>query len=170
MAKNIPGKEFKEALKALNEVLKTAGEDTIKVVGIKKEVVVEEFTNKILDFIEKDKAADLPDETIDFYNKFIVIDDADDTDDADEEKPKKGKEKKPKKEKKARKEKKSAGPKVGYEIIRAIVENDNSVDRELILNAVAKIFPDREKSGMKTTVGHVCGVMKNYFQYTATKK
>ena len=72
MAKVIPGKEFKEAIKALNEVLKVAEEDSIKIVGIKKEVVVTEFTNKVLDFIENDKAQDLPDAVIDFYNNYIV--------------------------------------------------------------------------------------------------
>lgn len=72
MAKNIPSKEFKAAIKALNEILKDQEKDVIKVVGVTKEDVLENFTNSILDFIENDKAADLPDATIDFYNEYIV--------------------------------------------------------------------------------------------------
>ena len=73
MAKSIPAKEFKAAVQAFNVVLKEAdGENSIKVVAVKKDQVIEDFTNKVLDFIEKDKAAELPDIVIDFYNDYIV--------------------------------------------------------------------------------------------------
>lgn len=72
MAKVIPAKEFKKAIQELNDLLKTKGEESIKFVGVKKEVAVTNFTNKILDFIEKDIAVELPASVIAFYNKHIV--------------------------------------------------------------------------------------------------
>ena len=74
MAKVIPAKEFKKAIQELNDLLKTKGEESIKFVGVKKEVAVTNFTNKILDFIEKDIAVELPASVIAFYNKHIVDD------------------------------------------------------------------------------------------------
>ena len=72
MAKSIPAKEFKAAVKSLNEVLAEAEEPKIKIVGVKKEDVVEEFTNTILNFIEEDRADELPDTVIEFYNEYIA--------------------------------------------------------------------------------------------------
>ena len=66
MAKVIPAKEFKKAIQELNKLLKTKGEESIKFVGVKKEDAITNFTNKILDFIEKDIAVELPDAVIDF--------------------------------------------------------------------------------------------------------
>jgi len=171
MAKKFPTNEFKAAVKALNKVLKEAEKTPIKFVGVKREEIVENFTNVIIDYREQDIVEQLPDEAINFYNNHIASTEEDDS--ADEKKDaKKGKKsgkkadkKADKKEKKAKKAKKPAGPKVGYEIIRAIVDNDNSLDREKVLDEVVKVFPDREKSGMKTTVNHVVGVMTNYFKY-----
>ncbi len=173
MAKNIPAKEFKAAVKALNVILKEAEEAPIKIVGVKKEQVTEDFTNIVLNFIEEERSEELPDEVIEIYNTYIATED---TDDEEEEKPKsktKGKAGAKKGKagaKKEKKEKKPAGPKVGYEIIRAIVENDNCLDRKKVLDEVAKVFPDRNKDGMRTTVNHVVGVMTNYFGYVNTKK
>ena len=167
MAKNISFKEFKIAVKALNGVLKSAGTKTIKVVGVKKEEIIEEFTKTVVGFINDEKTSDLPNTVIDFYNNSIVGDDEDD--DQKDGKKKDGKKKDAKKDAKKDK-KKTKTKKVGAEIIKAIVENDNCVDREKVLNIVAKVFPDRKKDGMKTTVNHVIGVMKNYFNYLASKK
>jgi len=79
MAKVIPAKEFKKAIQELNDLLKTKGEESIKFVGVKKEVAVTNFTNKILDFIEKDIAVELPASVIAFYNKHIVDDEPETT-------------------------------------------------------------------------------------------
>lgn len=75
MAKVIPAKEFKKAIQELNKLLKTKGEESIKFVGVKKEDAITNFTNKILDFIEKDIAVELPDAVIDFYNNYIAVED-----------------------------------------------------------------------------------------------
>jgi len=72
MAKSIPAKEFKSAVKSLNGALTKAGDDKIKIVGVRKEVVVEEFTNTVLDYIDEDNAEALPDDVIDFYNDHIA--------------------------------------------------------------------------------------------------
>ena len=121
MSKKIDGKKFKAAVKALNEVLEADELDKIKVVGVKKEEVIEAFTTNVQSYIDKDKVSDLPDAVIDFYNDFIADDDSDDADDSDDDKDegkkgkgKKGKGKKgkgkEKKEKKAPKEKKVKTP------------------------------------------------------------
>lgn len=183
MAREIPAKEFKEAIKALNGLLKEEGEDTIKMVGVKKVDVIENFTTIILGFIEEDKSDKLPDNVIDFYNEYIVADEseegedsedseeeAEETEDAGKKKSTKKTTKKSTKKTTKKPPKKAAGPKVGYEIIRAIVENDNCLDREKVLDEVAKVFPDRPKDGMKTTVNHVVGVMSNYFKYLKESK
>jgi len=105
MAKVIPAKEFKKAIQELNDLLKTKEEEIIKFVGVKKEVAVTNFTNKILDFIEKDIAVELPASVIAFYNKHIVDDEPETTpteEVPDEEVPdEEEKEKKPEKEPKA---------------------------------------------------------------------
>lgn len=75
MAKAIPATELKNAVKALNVVLKKNKETPIKIVGTKKEDVVEAFTNTILDFIDKNKAKELPKAAVDVYNNYIVPDD-----------------------------------------------------------------------------------------------
>ena len=72
MAKKMDAQEFKEAVKALNAVLKKAGEPTIKMVGAKKDDIVRDFTNKVLDYIENDNVENLPDSAINVYNKYIV--------------------------------------------------------------------------------------------------
>lgn len=101
MAKSIPTKEFKVAVKAFNTVLKNSeGETPIKVVTVKKEKILENFTNKVLDFIEKDKAADLPDEVIDFYNEHIVEEEEEKENSSDKEKKSKKKSKENKNKKK----------------------------------------------------------------------
>ncbi|MHA1658270.1 MAG: hypothetical protein ACTSUT_04000 [Promethearchaeota archaeon] len=72
MVKKLPANKFKDAVKALNEVLKKANTPTIEFAGIKKMDVVEQFTRTILDYIDNDKVIDLPDEAIIFYNSYIV--------------------------------------------------------------------------------------------------
>ena len=105
MAKAIPAKEFKAAVKALNATLDK--ENKIKVVGVKKEDVVEAFTNQVLDFIENDKASDLPEEVIDFYNDHIVDDGTDEGDEEKTEEKPKGKAKGKAKAKKEPKERRT---------------------------------------------------------------
>ena len=103
MSKKIDGKKFKIAVKSLNDVLVADKAEKIKVVGVKKEEVLESFTTSVQGYIDNDKVSDLPDEVIDFYNEFIADDSADDS--AEEEKEKAPKEGKKKKEKKEKKEK-----------------------------------------------------------------
>jgi len=83
MSENLPKQDFKEAVKALNEVLKKEEMEVIKLIGVKKEVIKAEFTNVILDFIEKDKVSDLPDNVINFYNDHIA--NAEETEEESEE-------------------------------------------------------------------------------------
>jgi len=81
MTKSMPNKEFKEAVSALNAVLKADEKSTIKIVAVKKAKVIEDFTNAVLDFIENDKIKALPESVIDFYNEFIAEDAPDDVED-----------------------------------------------------------------------------------------
>jgi hypothetical protein len=90
MARAIPATEFKEAIKALNGVLKKDGGKPIKVVGVKKEDVLKEFTDNILEFIENDKVETLPNNVIEFYNNHVATDDSgDEGDDAGAQKKEK---------------------------------------------------------------------------------
>lgn len=156
MAKEIPTKEFKTALTALNSLLKDSeGENPIKVVGVKKEKVITDFTNKVLDFIEKDNAADLPDVVIDFYNNFIVDDDDEaDAKSAKDDKKKPAKEKKKPKEKKPPKEK---GPLIITEAIEAYMNGDCTTVQE-ITDKIGPTFPDRN---IHKTVCHIFGVLRH---------
>jgi len=97
----IPAKEFKAVVKSLNKVLDDDGQDKIKIVGVKKAEVESAFTDSVNGYIEDDNASALPDDVIDFYNKYIANDDDDEADDEKEEKKsKKSSKKKEKKEKK----------------------------------------------------------------------
>jgi len=159
MAKEIPGKEFKSSVKEFNTLLKKNEESTIKVVGVKKEAVVEEFTNKVLDYIEKDKAADLPDEVIDFYNTYIVEDEKDEEGD-DAEKPKekgksKGKAKGKSKGKAKSKEKK--GPGVVELAVEAYMKKGKTTKKE-ILEEIGDKFPGRN---VGNTISNVVCVLKH---------
>ncbi len=97
-AKNISFKEFKTAVKALNKVLTESGSKAIKVVGVKKEVVIEKFTNVVLEFIDENKTEDLPNTVIDFYNNSIVGAEDETEDNKPSPKKKEKKEKKPKRD------------------------------------------------------------------------
>lgn len=101
MAKKLPKDEFKSALTALNEVLKESGDTQIKFVGVKKNEVVENFTKKVIEFIEQEKIEKLPDEVINFYNDHIANEEPDDDDKEEKTTKKPKKEKKPKKPKKS---------------------------------------------------------------------
>lgn len=79
MAINLPGKEFKESIKSLNEVLEQEGKPKIKFIGAKKEIVVENFINTVLDYIETKRAYILPDNVIKFYNEYVVAPDEKET-------------------------------------------------------------------------------------------
>lgn len=93
MAKTIPASEFKVAVKALNAVLKENEETPVKTVGVEggKAVIIENFTNVVLDYMDNDRTEELPEEVIDLYNEYLVDDE--DGDEEPEEKPasKKGK-------------------------------------------------------------------------------
>lgn len=82
MAKSIPAKEFKEAMNDLNKIL---GKNKIKIVGVKKVEVIEQFTDSVLDFIDNGKDAELPDSVINVYNTYIANEEGEE--DEAEEKP-----------------------------------------------------------------------------------
>lgn len=156
MAKTIPAQKFKDAIKALNEVLKANDEEMIKYVGVKKEVAFENFTNKILDFIEKDRAVDLPDVVIDFYNNYIVEEDT---------KPKKKKAKEDAKPEEAEKNedsdlttepksKKTEKPKKAPGVIALAVKSylgGNTTAKDIEAN-IGENFPDKNISSTVATV------------------
>jgi len=98
MAKNISFKEFKSAVKALNKVLAESDATTIKIVGVKKEEVIEEFTNAVLGFIDDNNTGELPNSVIDFYNHSIVGAEDETEDNKKPAKTKEKKEKKPKRD------------------------------------------------------------------------
>lgn len=67
---NIPIKEFKAALAALNKVLPK--DEKIKTLKVKKEDVIEKFTDVIVARIADGTADELPEKAIDLYNDYIV--------------------------------------------------------------------------------------------------
>ena len=158
MAKVIPAKEFKKAIQELNDLLKTKGEESIKFVGVKKEVAVTNFTNKILDFIEKDIAVELPASVIAFYNKHIVDDEPEATPTeevpVEEETPKEStptKAEKAKKVEKAKKpEKEPKAPGVVALAVQAYL-NGTTVTKD-IEKEIQDQFPDRNIYSTVATV------------------
>jgi len=72
MKNQISVNKFKGAVKSLNEFLKHNDRNKITVVGVKRQQVMEVFTNTVLDFIDNDIAEELPDDVIDFYNEYIA--------------------------------------------------------------------------------------------------
>ena len=56
---NIPGKQLKSAVKSLNDFLKESDETPIKIVGVKKDLVIENFKKVINDRIDNDTAGEL---------------------------------------------------------------------------------------------------------------
>ena len=158
MAKVIPAKEFKKAIQELNDLLKTKGEESIKFVGVKKEVAVTNFTNKILDFIEKDIAVELPASVIAFYNKHIVDDEPETTPTeevpVEEETPKEStptKAEKAKKVEKAKKpEKEPKAPGVVALAVQAYL-NGTTVTKD-IEKEIQDQFPDRNIYSTVATV------------------
>ena len=159
MAKVIPAKEFKKAIQELNDLLKTKGEESIKFVGVKKEVAVTNFTYKILDFIEKDIAVELPASVIAFYNKHIVDDEPETTPPTEEvpveeETPKEStptKAEKAKKVEKAKKpEKEPKAPGVVALAVQAYL-NGTTVTKD-IEKEIQDQFPDRNIYSTVATV------------------
>jgi len=152
MAKVIPAKEFKKAIQELNDLLKTKEEETIKFVGVKKEVAVTNFTNKILDFIEKDIAVELPASVIAFYNKHIVDDEPEATPTeevpVEEETPKESTPTKAEKAKKPEKEPKAPG--VVALAVQAYL-NGTTVTKD-IEKEIQDQFPDRNIYSTVATV------------------
>lgn len=155
MAKNIPGKEFKEAIKSFNEVLKAAKSPAIKFVGVKKEAVLKDFIAKVLGYIDNDKVAELPDDVIDFYNNHIVEEDPKDSK-KKKEKPKKKPEKKEKK-KQEKKEKKVKAPGIVMLSVKAYMEDGCKTAKDIV-DHIQPNFPDRNIS---KTVSHCYGVLKH---------
>ena len=153
MAKVIPAKEFKKAIQELNDLLKTKEEEIIKFVGVKKEVAVTNFTNKILDFIEKDIAVELPASVIAFYNKHIVDDEPEATPPeeevpVEEETPKESTPTKAEKAKKPEKEPKAPG--VVALAVQAYL-NGTTVTKD-IEKEIQDQFPDRNIYSTVATV------------------
>lgn len=160
MAKSIPAKEFKAAVKSLNEVLAEAEEEKIKIVGVKKEVVVEKFTNSVLNFIDEDRADELPDNVIDFYNDHIA---SEDEDEEPEEKPapkkKPAGKKAPAKKKPA--EKKEKKPGIVLLSVKAYMEDGCTTAKEIVEH-IQDQFPERN---IAKTVSHCFGVLKHIKPY-----
>ena len=184
MARSIPTQDFRTAIKSLNETLVKTNKPKIKFVGVKKEVVIEEFINTVLNFIEDKETKLLSEKVIDFYNTYVATEE--DPDGTKKVAAKKAPAKKTPKEtakkvaakkapakkafvKKAPKKTAEKTPKlkVGYEVIRIIVDNGNTLDKKLILKELVKVFPDRDQSGMAVSITHITSVMNNYFTYTA---
>lgn len=169
MSKKMPVAEFKAAVKALNAVLKEDGKAAIKVVGVAKDTVIENFTNTVLDFIENDRAADLPDEAIELYNEHIATEEDGDEADTPDEKPEKktaAKGKTGSKTKTAAKGKGKPAPKkkpkekqpgIVQLSVQAYMEEGCKTAKE-ICEHLADTFPDRDIS---KTVSHVFGVLKH---------
>lgn len=168
-----PDAEFKAAVKTLNEKLKAAGEETIKVVTRKKTDIYEDFTKKMLEMIEAERTAELPDEAIDFYNNHIANENGDDAgeesggEEAPKEKkaPAKGKGKgtaKGKGKGKAKSTKKTAPKKhKGPGIVESAVDaymNHGCLITEDIVAHIQKKFPERN---ITKTVSHCWGVLKH---------
>jgi len=153
MAKNIPTNEFKAAIKEFNKVLKSVEKKTIKFVGIKKETVLEEFTKHVLNFIENNKASDLPDIVIDFYNTHIVQDE----NSTEDKKEKKKEKKEKKKEKKEKKEKKAKTPGVVALAVDAYMKKGIITTKDITAHLADK-FPGRNIS---STVSNVVCVLKH---------
>ena len=149
MAKNIPAKEFKAAIKELNLILIEKGEDKIKIVNSKKEDIISEFTNCVLNFIDVDDAESLPDAVIDIYNKYIASENKEEAEEAEE---KKGTKKKTSAKKTSAKNK-TPPKKVGVlDSIHSTIVNNGPVSKADILKALVKKFPDREEKAMKSTI------------------
>lgn len=175
MAKSIPGKEFKAAVKALNKVLKADKKEIIKLSGgAKKEDVVISFTEAILEYIEADKVEKLPDEVIDFYNDYVVEAEEEVEEEAEEEVEEEAEEaeeeEKPKKKTKAKakgkasekkKEPKKKGPGIVELTVKEYMENGITT-KDGLVEEVGKSFPDRNIS---KTVSHVYGVLKHITPY-----
>ena len=165
MAKNIPAAEFKAAVKLINKVLKENEEEPIKIVGVKKEDVVEKFTKIVMNFIDEDRSDELPDEVIELYNTYIAVEDEDEEEQGTEEAaPKtktktkgKGKGKPAAKEKKEKKAKtpKEKKPGIVMLAIKAYME-DGCKSADEIIKHIQSNFPDRNIS---KTVSHCFGVL-----------
>jgi len=170
MSKNFPSAEFKTAVKALNVVLKEEKMSVIKIVTVKKEKVIESFTTSVLDFIDNDNVAALPENVIDFYNAYIVSDEDSESGDvvpeksdpvAKTKKTKKEKKVKPVKEKKVKKEKVQKAPGIIILGIKAWME-DGATTKQEIMDHVQPSFPDRD---ITKTISHVYGIVRNIRPY-----
>lgn len=75
MKTTIPSQEFKAVIKSLNRFLKQDGHEKIRVVRVAKKQVLDDFINTVLDFIENDKAEELPGDVIDCWNEYVGDDD-----------------------------------------------------------------------------------------------
>lgn len=183
----MPNKEFKKAVTDLNVVLKAEKKPVIKIVAVKKTTVIENFTNSILDFIENDNVAALPESVIDFYNEYIVVDADDDTTPVEEtpaptppaaeaavpeKKEKKVKKEKGTKEKKVKKEKKEKKVKEKKEKVAkapGIIElgikawmEDGATSKQEIMDYVQPFFPERD---ITKTISHVYGIVHHIRPY-----
>ena len=111
--KELPGKDLKIALDALNEWRKT--KDLEEVNSRTKAEAVNGFIEAINDAVAADEATNLPDVVIDFYNNHLVKDTPEETPVVEAKKEKEPKEKKAKKEKAAKTPKAPKEPKVPKE-------------------------------------------------------
>jgi outer membrane biosynthesis protein TonB len=183
MSKNFTSKDFKAAVKSLNNFLEEEGEDKLKFVGVKKEVVLADFTEAIIGVIEDGDAEKLPEDVIDFYNTYIAVETEEEPEEEEpeeeepeeeepeeepEESGKKKKKKKktksaakPKKEKKEKKEKKTKSPGIIELGVKAYME-DGAKTKSEIIAAVQPSFPDRDIS---KTLSHVFGVVRHIRPY-----
>ncbi len=82
-----PTAEFKTLVKSFNAFLKGRKEPLIKVVGSTVDQVKDKFTEIVVDYIEKEKAEELPDDVIEFYNTNIAVDDEEGGEEGGEEAP-----------------------------------------------------------------------------------
>jgi len=72
MARSISLSELNKAVELFNNVLKENNEELIRTKDVPKEEVIEQFINKVLDFVDKDMAYKLPKEVIRVNNKYVA--------------------------------------------------------------------------------------------------